>query len=108
MITRILVPLDGSTLAESVLPVAAQLTGALQGTLILFRVYDVPPSDVSLRVIEAAAEEAQTYLAGVALRPDLAGLKVGTKTLAGAAARNLLDAGQEDQADLRGVGSPGR
>ena len=35
MIKRILVPLDGSALAESVLPVAAQLTRSLEGNLAL-------------------------------------------------------------------------
>lgn len=108
MIKRILVPLDGSALAESVLPVAAQLTHALQGTLVLFRVYDVPSSDVSLRVIEAAAQEAQTYLAGVALRSELVGLQVETQTLGGAAALNVLDAVQEYQADLLVMSSHGR
>ncbi len=108
MIERILVPLDGSALAESVLPVAARLARVLGETLVLFRVYDVPPSDVSLRVIEAEAEEAQTYLAGVARRPDLAGLQIETKALGGAAARNILDAVQEYQADLLVMSSHGR
>ena len=108
MITRILVPLDGSALAESVLPVAAQLTRALQGTLVLFRAYDVPPSDVSLNVIEAEARRAQTYLADVALRPELAGLRVETRTLGGAAALNILDAVQEYQANLLVMSSHGR
>jgi len=108
MIKRILVPLDGSALAESALPVAAQLTRALGGTLVLFRVYDVPPSDVSLHVIEAEARRAQTYLTGVALRPDLTGLQVETQTLGGATARNILDAVQEYRADLLVISSHGR
>lgn len=108
MITRILVPLDGSALAESALPVAAQLTRALGGTLILFRASDVPPSDVPLSVIEAQARQAQTYLAEVALRPELVGLQVETKTLGGAAALNILDAVQEYQADLLVMSSHGR
>ena len=108
MIKRILVPLDGSALAESVLPVAAQLTRALQGTLILFQVYDVLPTDIPLNVIEAEAREAETYLANVALRPELAGLQIETRTLGGAAALNILDAAQEEQADLLVMSSHGR
>jgi nucleotide-binding universal stress UspA family protein len=81
---------------------------SLQGALILFRVYDVPPSDVPLRVIEAQAEQAQTYLAEVALRRDLVGLQVETRTLGGAAALNILDAVQEEQADLLVMSSHGR
>jgi nucleotide-binding universal stress UspA family protein len=108
MITRILVPLDGSALAESALPVAAQLTRALGGALILFRAYDVPPTDVPLSVIEAQARQADTYLAEVVLRPDLVGLRVETRTLGGAAARGILDAVQEYQADLLVMSSHGR
>lgn len=108
MFTRILVPLDGSAEALAVLPVAAQLTRARQGTLILIRVYDLPPSDVPLGVIEAQEEQAQAYLTRVALRPDLAGLQVETKTLGGAVSLNLLDAVQEYQADLLVMRSHGR
>jgi nucleotide-binding universal stress UspA family protein len=108
MIKRILVPLDGSTLAESVLSLAAQLTRTLEGTLVLFEVYDVPPTDIPLQVSEAAAEQAQTYLARVARRSDLVGLPVETKTLGGAAARGILDAVQEYRADLLVMSSHGR
>ncbi len=108
MFKRLLVPLDGSSLAESVLPVAAQIARALQGTLILFRVYDIPSSDIPLRVIEAEAEAAFAYLAEVARRPELAGLTVETKTLGGAAALNILDAVQEYRADLLVMSSHGR
>ncbi len=108
MIKRILVPLDGSALAESVLPMAAQLTRALRGTLILFHVYDVTSSDLIVAVMEAEARRAQTYLAGVELRPELVGLQVETRTLGGAPARNMLDAVQEEQADLLVMSSHGR
>jgi nucleotide-binding universal stress UspA family protein len=108
MFKRILVPLDGSALAESVLPMAARLARSLQGTLILFRVYDFPPTDVPLTVIEAEAEAAQTYLARVALLPELAGLQVELKTLGGATARTILDAVQEYRIDLLVLSSHGR
>jgi nucleotide-binding universal stress UspA family protein len=108
MFKRLLVPLDGSALAESVLPVAAQVTRALQGTLILVRAYDIPPSDVPLSVIEAEEEKAHTYLTKVALRPELTGLQVETKTLCGAATLNLPDAVQAEQADLVVMSSHGR
>lgn len=108
MLKRLLVPLDGSALAEAVLPVAAQVTRALQGTLILFRVAEVPLSDVPLNVIEAEEERAHRYLARIALRPELTGLQVETKTLCGTAARNILDAVQEYQADLVVMSSHGR
>jgi nucleotide-binding universal stress UspA family protein len=40
MIKRILVPLDGSTLAETVLPMACSLASSLQATLVLFHVVE--------------------------------------------------------------------
>lgn len=108
MIRRILVPLDGSVLSEAVLPVAAQLARASQGTLLLFQVYNVTSSDVILAVMEAEARRSRTYLAGVALRPELAGLQVETMTLGGAAALSILDAVQEYQVDLLVMSSHGR
>ena len=108
MITRILVPLDGSALAESALPVAAQVTRAIEGTLILFRAYDITQSDYIEAIMDAEAEEAQTYLAGIAHRPELAGLQIETREIGGAAAHNILDAVQAYQADLLVMSSHGR
>lgn len=41
MFQHLLVPLDGSTRAEQVLPVAARLARASQGTITLVRVIDL-------------------------------------------------------------------
>lgn len=108
MITRLLVPLDGSVLAESALPVARRLAQALQGTLILFRVPDVPLSDVSLSVMEAEEEQARAYLTQTALRPELADIRIETMTLCGAVAPSILAAMQTAQADLVVMSSHGR
>ncbi len=108
MITRLLVPLDGSALAESVLPVAARMTRTLQGTLILFRVPDVPLADMPLSAIEAEEERARTYLKQIALRPELADTRLETQTLCGAVAQGILDAIQTAQVDLLVMSSHGR
>ena len=42
MLKRILVPLDGSTLAQSALEVAARIAHATDGTIVLLRVIGVP------------------------------------------------------------------
>lgn len=46
MFTKILVPLDGSKRAESALPVAARITKAIGGSIVLMRVVLIP-SDYS-------------------------------------------------------------
>ena len=91
MIARMLVPLDGSVVAASILPTvqaAAQLTGA---TVTLFRV--VEPLDHPPRGREPAtsdqdrerraAEHAHAYLVGVAQRLSHMGLAVHTRVACG-------------------------
>lgn len=51
MLTRILVPLDGSARAEQALAPAASLARATSGTLIALRVYAAMPSDVSPELV---------------------------------------------------------
>src|SRR5579872_4631568 len=60
---RILVPLDGSGLAVSILPAARRLAGP-DGTLILVRVVDRVAHDASAyhRMPGSGGEEAETYL----------------------------------------------
>src|SRR5579884_331281 len=77
---RVLVPLDGSELAETVLPSVAPLVTALTpngtGTLHLLRVIDVPTSNGNMRgqtrvgalIGEQMRTEAQTYLDAVVKR----------------------------------------
>lgn len=108
MITRLLVPLDGSTHAEAALPVAAKIARALQGTLILLQIPDVPLSDLALSVIEAEEERAHLYLAQIAHRPELAGLPLETKTCCGTVARTILATIQAEQVDLLVMSSHGR
>lgn len=108
MIKRLLVPLDGSALAETALPVAAQVARACGGTLVLFRAPDIALSDVPLSVIEAEEERAYAYLRRVALRSELSGISIERKTCCGAVAAGILGALQTEQADLLVMSSHGR
>jgi nucleotide-binding universal stress UspA family protein len=74
---RILVPLDGSLLAEAVLPAALSLAQRLEGTLLLVHVLErEPPKTVHGEAHLATAEEAQLYLDGHAQRLHVLGVEV--------------------------------
>jgi len=63
MIKRILVPLDGSELAESVLPLACYLAAQFQASLILFHVVEKdPPSEIHGQHHLREVAEARAYL----------------------------------------------
>src|SRR5919202_1505818 len=73
MLSRLVVPLDGSELAERTLPYATQVARARNGQLILVRVaLGPPPSGFDWEHHQlAAVNEAEAYLAGIGeqLRP---------------------------------------
>lgn len=77
MFKRILVPLDGSNLAEMVLPAARYLAERFQATLILFHVVekDSPNSVHGQRHLREVAE-ARAYLSQVAGQLSIEGLPV--------------------------------
>jgi len=69
MFTNIMVPLDGSRLAEAALPAAAYLAAAAGATVTLLHVLEQhPPAAVHGERHLARADEAETYLADVAQR----------------------------------------
>jgi nucleotide-binding universal stress UspA family protein len=77
MIEHLLVPLDGSLLAESVLPAAASLAGALGAKVTLMHVVerDAPERVHGQEHLRDRAE-AERYLAAVAARPSWQGIEV--------------------------------
>jgi nucleotide-binding universal stress UspA family protein len=115
MMKRILVPLDGSPLAERALAVAAKLTRASGGELILVQAlaatveYGFPfvPQMVPLAIVEHE-REAQGYLTRLTDLPMLSGLPVKTCILAGVPALAILNAATEYRADMIVMTSHGR
>jgi nucleotide-binding universal stress UspA family protein len=76
-IRRILVPLDGSRLAEAVLPAAASLAKALRARVLLLHVLERdPPRSVHGEPHLTSASEANEYLDGVASRLRRQGIEV--------------------------------
>ena len=63
MFSRILVPLDGSKLAEAVMPLACSMASQLQATLVLFHVVEKKaPQQIHGESHLQSAEQAYTYL----------------------------------------------
>jgi len=118
MLRHILIPLDGSDLAERAIPVAARIGQATEGSEIsLVRIVRAPAefevSATSAAVWAPAADEdekreANAYLHAVAQRPDLAGLQVTPRIYAGAPTATLLMVAKSLQIDLIVMTSRGR
>jgi nucleotide-binding universal stress UspA family protein len=115
MFKRILVPLDGSPLAEQALPLAARLARAAGGSVLLVRV--VSPltefglyTDASPYLQEMLDEEltrATTYLAQVAASKPLDGVNTRIAAFSGVIATNILDVVRDEQIDLVVMSSHG-
>ncbi len=108
---RILVPLDGSALAEAALGRAAELAREGNGTLVLLRAAEAhamtlgDPSAAQVAVVR----EAEEYLGGIAaaLRRDGLG-KVETSVWYGPAAPAIVEAARLRHADLIVMSTHGR
>src|SRR5579859_3676468 len=112
MFHTLLVPLDGSELAERALPYALSLAAAARGEIILVRVALAPapisiePADFE-RLQRAEISEAESYLARMA---SMVAPPVSVKTFVpyGRAAHRLVDAVREFGADAVVMATHGR
>jgi nucleotide-binding universal stress UspA family protein len=113
---RILVPLDGSPVAEQILPPVTTMAQALGAELILFH---VPVAHVSgwmtdewyfpiQGVIDTAEEDAQVYLSTVAGRLEEQGLDVAAATAMGPVASCIVEYAEDKQVDLIAMCTHGR
>jgi len=107
---KLLVPLDGSALAETALPTAIQLAKEQGGSLSLVRA--VEAWGVTSDVVEAeirVVREAEQYLAKLADLLRANGYdRVDTSVWYGAPARSIVDAASAHKADLIVMTSHGR
>jgi nucleotide-binding universal stress UspA family protein len=107
---KILVPLDGSRLAESALGEAIELSGA-GAALLLLRAAEaarVPMADPTEAQV-AVVREAEAYLEGVAERARAAGVaKVETSVWYGPASDAIVEAARVRGIDLIVMSSHGR
>jgi nucleotide-binding universal stress UspA family protein len=109
MFARILVPLDGSTRAESAVPIAARIARASGGSVLLLQVVTIPieigiqkkpPEVYSQAAFDRGVADTKGYLEGVAQSEALKGVKTETGAVTGAIAPWILAAIQTLHADL--------
>ena len=101
MIRTILVPLDGSALAEAALPHARRLARLTQATMVLVRVVaGGPPRRDAVYTQDRAIREARTYLRRNARGLSLHGLSVQTAVLVDDPVSGIASAVQMHHADL--------
>ena len=110
MFKRILVPLDGSPLAETVLPQVQELIQALGAELFLLRVttaHVFPGVDPTAGEVDVV-QHAEAYVAAVAARLRTAGLSVQTAVRYGEAADEILAHIGDNAIDLVAMSTHGR
>ena len=112
LVKKILLPLDGSELAETALAPAVALAEALSAELVLLRVI-VPLSiqldpDLYKRVIDGGQKEAKRYLSGLQLRSLFSAVRLKSEIMVGKAADSILDFAHENEIDLIVMSSHGR
>ena len=109
MFRHLLVPLDGSSRAEQVLPVVARLARASQGTVTLLRVVDLThdaitygmgAAYISQGIIEDELSAARSYLEQWRHDPSLAGTVVQTRVVSGNPAAAIIAQADEPPIDL--------
>jgi nucleotide-binding universal stress UspA family protein len=115
MYRRVLVPLDGSRLAEGILPFVLQIAGPLDLEVVLVRVVEpimtqtlegtghAPVDDVAARL-----RDARQYLAPVAEDLRSRGVRVTTDARHGEPLAVLLAAARDSRADLIAMTTHGR
>jgi nucleotide-binding universal stress UspA family protein len=116
MYERVLIPLDGSGLAEAILPFAEHVAGPLDAEVVLLQVVEplspiaglgtgaiVGPDALFLRQVEA-----KRYLDAVAVRLRAKGLRVRTILALGTPASEIAATARAERADLIAMTTHGR
>lgn len=122
MITRILVPLDGSQRAEAVLGYVEQLAGFYQAQVILLQVFELPHrTDLSkeeldqydalpkqtVADLQEQVDVAETYLQAVADRLGAQNINAHGRVAYGPIASTILKTAEQENADLIAMASHG-
>jgi nucleotide-binding universal stress UspA family protein len=115
-IKRILVPLDGSSLAELALEPARALAETVSAELIVLHVTSTPQIDVQPvpgwpglnAVVEAADQEADAYLQGVQSAMGDSPVSIKLRCASGPAAEGIIDIANNKKVDLIVMCSHGR
>lgn len=112
MFKHILVPLDGSSLAECVLPHVLAFASAFESSVTLLRVLDRGQGNRGAPIVDPfawhiAETEAASYLQEVAERLSAWGLETSSVVLGGAAAERVIAYADQEDVDLIVLSSHG-
>lgn len=108
---KILVPLDGSAVAEAILPEAEKVAIAFKSTISLLRVAYAPtvPGTDPTEAQVAVVQEAEEYLHGIEQRLQAKGFSVDSHVRYGDEAEEILDhCTQHHDIDLIAMSTHGR
>ncbi len=117
MYQRILVPLDGSSLSEAVLPHAEKLANALNVEIVLLHVNISPAAEFDLHESPLAPQtrenkilhaDEKNYLKNTCTKLECKGLRVTYLIRDGAVAETIMEAAETLQADLIAMSTHGR
>ncbi len=115
MYKKILVPLDGSPLAEAVLPHAQALANAEGAEIVLLRVAVTPNEGVFIHnpvlaqnIIDEIEDEAKNYMNIEVAKLQKKGIKVSGITRDGFVPDTILDVAEETHADMIAMSTHGR
>lgn len=119
MFDRIMVPLDGSELAECVLPYTQGIAKGSGHELVLLRVVErmehlyrglesAIPKEQRRKIEDDSVGIADTYLKGIARKLEGQGFSVTTKVLLGKVAETIIDYANKNNVNLIMIASHGR
>jgi len=115
MYKRTLVPLDGSSVAEAIIPFILDIAGPLDMEVVLLRVIEpVPPvviegtRHVEVEDVEARRMDAEEYLAPIAVELRNKAVRVESRVRRGNATEEIVAAAREMRADLIAMSTHGR
>lgn len=115
MYKRVIVPLDGSALAEGIVPFILEIAGPLDMEVVLLRVVQLRPVEVieggryvKFDDIGTLTAEAREYLATVAAELRGRGVRVETAVRNGEPVAEIVAAAREADADLIAMTTHGR
>ena len=115
MYKKILVPLDGSAVAEGVLPHAKSLAYSEGAELILLTVAANPAIDylfsdpgIAETAVQEQVEKSKSYISTIEKELSTAGFKVSTLMRVGSVAEVILSVADELQVDVIAMSTHGR
>lgn len=107
MIKRILVPLDGSTLSERILPQVRRLLYREDSEVILVHAVVPPLVETSMMVLDTMLAAARERILGIQDRLSQQGVRVRSIVQPGDAESVILEAAEEQQATLMALATHG-